>query len=134
MLGPDQFGVVSAATVYVTLSMLVLDQGFSAALIQRRDLSARAPGAVASVNLLVAAALAALTWFLAPALGSFFHAPELTGLLRVLGFGLMLKALDVTPRAMLSRHLRMREVGLADVSGALIGATAGIAAAVAGAG
>lgn len=134
ILGPAGFGVVSAATVYVTLSMLLLDQGLSSALIQRKTVDDRAPGATATVNVVMAACLALLTWLIAPLMATFFHSPALTGLLRVLGVGLVVKALAITPRAVLSRDLQMRSVAVADVSGAFAGCAAGLTAAALGAG
>jgi O-antigen/teichoic acid export membrane protein len=134
ILGPDSYGVISAATVYVTLTTLVLDQGLAAALIQRPTLDRALPGAVATVNLASAALLAGLTWLLAPAVATFFNAAELTPLLRVLGLGLLLKGLAVTPRAVLQRELRFRPIGVADIGGGVLGAAAGITAAVLGAG
>lgn len=134
ILGPETYGVISAATVYVTLTALLLDQGLAAALIQRPTIDRSLPGAVATVNLASAALLAGLTWLLAPAVASFFSAPELAPLLRVLGLGLLLKGLAVTPRAVLQRELAFRPIGVADVGGGVLGATAGISAAVLGAG
>ena len=134
ILGPENYGVISAATVYVTLTTLVLDQGLAAALIQRPTLDRALPGAVATVNLASAALLAGLTWLLAPSVAAFFSAPELTPLLRVLGLGLLLKGLAVTPRAVLQRELAFRPIGVADIGGGVLGAVAGITAAVLGAG
>lgn len=134
ILGPQQYGVISAATVYVTLTTLILDQGLAAALVQRKQLSRALPGAVATANLLSAAILAAATWLAAPAVATFFHAPDLTLLLRVLGVGLLLKGAAITPRAMQQRHLRLARVGVADVVGGVSGAVAGITAALLGAG
>lgn len=134
LLGPDAFGVISAATVYVTLSTLVLDQGLAAALVQRASLDARAPGAVASLNLAMGVVLAAATWGLSGPISAFFHEPALGDLLRVLGVGLMLKAVAITPRAMLMRGLRFRAIAVADVAGGAIGAIAAVIAASWGAG
>ena len=44
ILGPENYGVISAATVYITLTTLVLDQGLAAALIQRPTWTGRCPG------------------------------------------------------------------------------------------
>ena len=134
LLGPDQYGIISAATVYVTLTTLVLDQGLASALVQRPQLSQYAAGAVATANLVMGAMLAAGTWFLAPAVSDFFGVDALTPLLRVLGIGLMLKAVAINPRAMLMRHLHFRAIAVADVTGGLLGAVAGIIAAILGAG
>jgi O-antigen/teichoic acid export membrane protein len=133
ILGPSSYGVVSAATIYVTLTTLMLDQGLSSALIQRPTLERRAPGAVATLNLLLAVLLGALTWFLAPLIADFFRVDALADVLRILGVLLPLKALAVVPRAMLSRTLQFKHIAVADVVGAVVGATAGIASALLGA-
>jgi O-antigen/teichoic acid export membrane protein len=134
VLGPDDYGVISAATVYATLTTLLLDQGLAAAVVQRPVISRSLPGAVATVNLLTAALLATVTWFAAPAVAAFFSAPELTGLLQILGLGLLLKGIAVTPRALQQRQLGFKTIGVADIGGGVIGALAGITAVLLGAG
>lgn len=134
LLGPSSYGVVSAATVYVTFTTLLLDQGLAAALVQRPVLSRRAPGAVASANLLCAAVLGGTTWAVAPLLAHFFHSESLTEPVRALGLGLLVKAAAITPRAMSQRALDFRTIGLADIAGGVVGALAGISSAVLGAG
>ncbi|MHA7304965.1 lipopolysaccharide biosynthesis protein [Arthrobacter sp. TMN-49] len=133
ILGPSSYGVISAASIYVTFTSLLLDQGLSAALIQRPTLSRAMPGAAATLNVVMSVALAAATWFLAPALADFFHAPELSPVLLLLACGLPLKALAITPRSLLSRELRFVGVAWADIVGAACGAAAGILAAALGA-
>lgn len=133
ILGPSSYGIISAASIYVTFASLLLDQGLSAALIQRPTLTRHMPGAATTLNVGMSAGLAVATWFLAPALADFFHAPELATVLLLLGAGLPLKALAITPRAMLSRQLRFVGIAWADIVGAVCGAVAGILAAFLGA-
>src|SRR5688500_6762638 len=38
LMGPSNFGVIAQATIYIGLTMVFLDQGFSAALVQKRTL------------------------------------------------------------------------------------------------
>lgn len=134
LLGPSSYGVISAATIYVTLSTLILDQGLASALIQRRSLSRYAPGAVATANLVSGVVLGAATWFCAPLVASFFRTPGLDDLLRVLGLGLLIKAVAITPRAMQMRGLRFKALAVADIAGGALGAVAGITAGLLGAG
>jgi PST family polysaccharide transporter len=134
ILGPASYGVISVAMIYVTLTSLLLDQGLSAALIQRPTLTPKGPGAVASVNLLAAAVLGVVTWAGAPLIAGFFGTPAATELLRLLGIGLVLKGVAIVPRSMLSRTLSFKSVSIADVTGAAVGAITGISAAIAGAG
>lgn len=134
LLGPESYGIISAATIYVSLSTLLLDQGLSAALIQNRAVTRRTAGATATLNIVVALAMGAATVFLAPGVAAFFHADAVALLLLPLAVSIPLKALAITPRAMLSRHLLLHHVARADIAAAAMGAVAGIAAAVLGAG
>lgn len=134
LIGPAQFGIVSASTIYVSLTALTLDQGLASALIQRPRLEPGVAGAVATLNIAIGIALAVATWGLAPAMADFFNAPELVSVLRALGVGLILKAVAINPRAMLMRGLRFRIIAVSEVLGGVIGAAVGIAAAMQGAG
>ncbi|GAA2107724.1 lipopolysaccharide biosynthesis protein [Microlunatus panaciterrae] len=134
LLGPDSYGVISAASVYVTLTTLFLDQGLAPALVQRPTLDPRSPGAVATMNLLAGLVLAVITFVCAPLIAGFFHVADLTGLLRVLAFGLLIKALAITPRAMQLRRLGFKVIGVGDIAGGVVGAVVGITAALLGAG
>lgn len=133
ILGPSSYGVISVAMIYVTLTSLVLDQGLSAALIQRPTLTAKAPGAVVALNLVVTAGLSVASYFLAPVIANFFGVDELAGLIQILAIGLLLKALAIVPRAMLSRTLTFQPIAVADIAGAAFGAAAGVTAAFLGA-
>ncbi len=133
ILGPHTYGIVGEATIFATLSMLLLDQGLSSALVQRKDLNPDAPGAAQTLNLISGVVLGLGTWVAAPAMADFFHTSQLVPVLRLLGCGLLLKAAAVTPRAMLSRRLRFASMAKADLGGAALGSMAGITAATMGA-
>ncbi|KQO11420.1 hypothetical protein ASF06_01840 [Agreia sp. Leaf244] len=133
IIGPSSYGIISAAMIYVTLTSLVLDQGLSAALIQRKELSAKAPGAVATVNILLAMVIAGVTWVAAPLLATFFSTPDLVPVFQVLAALLPLKAFAIVPRAMLSRTQLFKGIALGDVAGGIAGAATGVAAALLGA-
>ena len=134
LLGPQTYGLISVATLFTVVSTLILDQGLASALIQRPVLGRTLPGAVATLNLVVGAVLAGLTWILAPSIAGFFGAPDLPPLLRALALGLTIKAAAIVPRAMLTRELDFRTVGRAEILGAVVGTAAGVTAGFAGAG
>ncbi len=134
MVGPEGFGIVAQAVVYIGIVGLLLDQGFSSALIQRPRLSEGLAGAVVTVNLAVGALLAAVTVAVAPAWAAFMHTPELTAVLTVLSCSMVVRALAITPRALLMRHMEFRRIGIADIAGAATGGVLGVVAAVLGAG
>ncbi len=125
-VGPEAFGVVAQALVYIGITSLLLDQGFSSALIQRPNLAEDAPGAVVTVNLVVGGALALLTLAVAPLWASFMSTPQLTLVLAVLAVSLFIRAASITPRAMLLRHMEYRKIGTADVVAAVSGGAFGV--------
>lgn len=134
ILGPEAYGIVAQANVYITLTGLILDQGISAALISRSATSTRQLGAAMSLNILLSAALAAATFLLANPLALFFNTPELAAVLVVLGLGLLFKGATVVPRVILTRRMQFRSIAISEPAGAFIGGLAGLISALLGAG
>lgn len=133
MVGPEAFGIVAQAAVYIGVVALLLDQGFSSALIQRPRVEDDMPGAVVTVNLAIGAVLTAVSVAVAPAWAAFMDSPQLTLVLAVLASSLFIRALSITPRAMLLRSMEFRKIGIADISGAAVGGALGVVAAAVGA-
>jgi O-antigen/teichoic acid export membrane protein len=132
LVGPEAFGIVAQAAVYIAIVGLLLDQGFSSALIQRRRVEQDMPGAVVSVNLAVGAALMVLTVAVASAWAEFMNTPELMLVLTLLAPSLLIRAASVTPRAVLIRQMRFRTIAIADVTAAVGGGALGVAVALLG--
>ena len=132
LVGPEAFGIVAQAAVYIAIVGLLLDQGFSSALIQRPRVERDMPGAVVSVNLAVGAALMLMTVAVASAWAEFMDTPELTLVLTFLAPTLLIRAASVTPRAVLLRQMRFRTIAIADVTAAVGGGALGVAVALLG--
>lgn len=132
LLGPLPFGIVAQATVYISVMTVLLDQGLASALIQKDVLGPKLARAVTSINLLLGLLLGLTTFVIAPLWSDLFKTPELTSVLGVLGAALLLKAGTITPRAMLARGMRFREIARADVCSAVAGGAIGIVAAMMG--
>ena len=132
LLGPTSYGVVAQASVYITLTTLLLDQGLSASLISQHAVSRRAAGTAVTVNLLLALVFAAVTVPLAEPLAVFLHTPELVLVLPVLGAGLLLKAAQIVPRMLLMRTLDFRAIAVSDVGSAVAGGILGVVAGLIG--
>jgi PST family polysaccharide transporter len=126
LIGPEAFGIAAQAIVYIGVVGLLLDQGFSSALIQRRQLEDDLPGAVVSVNLAIGAVLSLATLALAPLWADFMSTPQLMLVLAVLAPDLIIRAVVITPRALLLREMAFRRIGIADVGSALVGGALGV--------
>lgn len=133
MVGPENFGIVAQAAIFIAFTALLLDQGLGAALIQKPRLASEDIGSVLWMNVVSAVVLGAATIALAPLISAFFSTPELTDVLRALSISVVVLALTVVPQAILARRLRFRALACAEVGGAVVGGTAGIVAVLLGA-
>lgn len=134
LLGPEAYGITSIAVIFITISSLIMDQGLSAALIQTKVLVPKEPGAVVTANIAVAVVLGLILAVFSSPIAEFFSVPQLSSVLVVVGAGLLLKAMSIVPRALLSRELRFAPIASADVGSAIVAGAAGVIAALNGAG
>jgi len=133
-IGPDSFGIAAQAMIYLTLILLLVDQGFGAALVQRKQVDRLDVGSVTVLNLGLAAALVLATFALSPAVSDFFGTPELRAVLQVLCVSVVVKAMAVAPMALARRKLRYRAIAMVQIVSVCVGGTFGIVGAVSGAG
>jgi PST family polysaccharide transporter len=132
LVGPEAFGIVAQAAVYIGIVGLLLDQGFSSALIQRRTVESDMPGAIVTVNLAVGASLTLITVAIAPLWSDFMSTPALSLVLAVMAPTLLIRAASITPRAMLLRSMQFRKIGIADITSAVAGGAFGVLVALLG--
>lgn len=132
MLGPENYGIIGQATVYIAFTALLLDQGFGAALIQRKRLEEHEVGSVVWLNIVSGIALALITIAVAPLVAAFFRSPELTAVLRILALGVLLKGAAVVPTALLTRRLEFRSLAIVEITAVVVSGAAGVFVALAG--
>jgi O-antigen/teichoic acid export membrane protein len=133
LLGPENFGIVAQATVYVTVATIFLALGLPVTVIQRPHLDRAGVGTALSFTIASALVVGVATVLGAPLIADFFQTEELTGVLRLLSISLVLKALAIVPTAMLARKMRFRALGLAEILSTAISGGIAIAAALNGA-
>lgn len=134
LLGPENFGIVGQASVYIAITYIFLHLGTAANIIQRPHLDRADVGSAWWINVALGSALAGLTLALAPVLAGFFRTEELTAVLRVLSICFLLKAMAVVPTALLYRHMRFRSIGTAEIASTFLGGACAVVAAANGAG
>jgi lipopolysaccharide exporter len=134
VLGPENFGIVGQATVYITITYIFLHLGTAATIIQRPRLEEAEVGSAWWINVALGSLLAGLTVVVAPLLASFFRTEQLTAVLRVLSICFVLKAMSVVPMALLHRNMRFRSLGIVEVGSTFLGGALAVVAAVEGLG
>jgi PST family polysaccharide transporter len=132
LLAPEDFGLVAMVVVFVSFAENVLDLGFGAALVQRRDLIDEHRNTVFWSVGLASCFAAMLFVFGAPLVGRFYGSGEIVPIMRVLGLSLILGFPDAVYRSFFQRDMDFRTLGLRRIGSTVIGGGAGIAAALGG--
>lgn len=134
LLDPAEIGVVALAATFVALFQVLAEQGFSDALVQRKELDRDHPESAFWVSLGSAVALAGALALCAGPISAALGTPELAPVLRVLCLTLVLSALSLTPAALLQRDFGFKQLTQRRVLANVLGGVVGVGVAVAGGG
>jgi PST family polysaccharide transporter len=134
LLTPHDFGLVATVLVFVNFAVVVAEQGFGAALIQREKIEERHLSTIWWLSLGVGAAMTGVFLAAAPLVGRAYGEPALVPLTRLIAFVFALNSLGMVQTTLLTRELAFKTLAKAEVAGAWVGALAGVACALAGLG
>jgi O-antigen/teichoic acid export membrane protein len=127
LLNPEDFGVMSLATVVTGFVAMFRDMGTGAALIQRQVADAALVRSLFSLNALLSALAGLLIAAVAPLIATFFEAPILLPVLQVLAVPLAVAGLCVVPQAVMEREGRFDKLARIELGGVAAGVVTGIA-------
>lgn len=126
ILDPAEFGLVGMAMVFITISQVFIDVGFSSALIQSKDNTNLTYSSVFYVNFVAGMVLTAIFYFSAPFIGDFYDNPEITSLIRWLSLIFVFNSLNLVQTAIFTRELNFKVLTLRNVVSTVIGGTLGV--------
>jgi O-antigen/teichoic acid export membrane protein len=133
-LGPSEFGLFSIVLALVELLDVLVSMLFHDALVQRPAVTERHFDTAFTGSLLLAFALLAGCWLLAPAFADLVHDPRAAGVLSWTALRFPFTALGATIVARQRRELSFRVLALRSLVGRLSGAVLGIGLVALGAG
>ena len=124
ILTPSDYGVVSAATVYLGLVGLLTEFGLATAIISQRDLSKNAIAQLGGFSACLGVAAWIFTVVAAPLVASLVGVPEVKRVLPVLGFATAISSLNALPFALLQKQLKFKVLSSFEILKAVVSATA----------
>ena len=132
LLPPEAFGLLALATVITAFIEILLDQGFSAAIVQRTDLEPEHLDTAFWISVLIGLLLTLGAIAASELAAAFFNEPELAPVIRWLSLSFIFVALSSTQTAILQRDLKFKSLAARSTAAALVGGVVGVGMAFAG--
>lgn len=112
LLTPDDFGCVAMLMIFISLANTIIDGGFGAALIQKKEPTQLDYSTIFYLNICLSVILYFVLYFSAPYIASFYRIPLLSKVLRVQGLVLFLNALSIIQQNILRKNLRFKTLSI----------------------
>jgi len=132
VLGPRDFGTLAIALVYISFLQMFLDQGFIAALIQKKNLEQEHLDAVFWMDVVLSLILVGVSILLSGWWAARNHAPEVAKVILALSFCVPIGGLSAVQGAMLNRNLDFRALSIRGNTAVVVSGVVGIGMALAG--
>jgi O-antigen/teichoic acid export membrane protein/glycosyltransferase involved in cell wall biosynthesis/SAM-dependent methyltransferase len=126
MLGPRDFGLVSVGIIYIAFLQMFLDQGYMAALVQKKDLEQKHLDAVFWMNITLSVVLIAISILLSGWWAGKNHAPEAAPLISVLSLCIPIEALARVQAAVLYRNMEFKLLSIRSNAAVVVGGAVGV--------
>lgn len=121
MLTPSMFGVVGMITIFSNFAVLFIDLGFSAALIQKKEVTAAHFSSVFWLNLGIGFLMYAAFYLSAPLISRFYNQPYLIVLIRVICLSFIITSLSSVQANILIKELQFKKKVIINWIAMLIG-------------
>ncbi|MFK7813563.1 MAG: lipopolysaccharide biosynthesis protein [Maribacter sp.] len=108
ILTPSEYGTVGLLYVFIAISMVFIDSGFTKALIQKKNRSENDISTVFLFNIGISLIAYGILFFVAPFVSDFYDIEKLTLLLRVLAISMIINALFSVPMTLYTIKLNFR--------------------------
>ncbi len=134
LLGPRDFGIVAIALVYVAFIRMLMEQGFTTAIIQRENLEEAHLDSAFWLNFGWCFVLAAGSAASAPLIAKAYGTPRLGPVIAVLSILIIFEGLQVVQQAVMERQLDFKRLAVRTNVSVFVGGAVGIPLALKGAG
>lgn len=126
LLSPAEFGILGMITVFIAVSNSIIDSGFSQALIRKIDVKGIDYNTVFFFNLAIGFVLFLALFFSSPYIGEFFKEPRLVNVTRVMASILIINALSIIHRTILTKNINFKLQTKISLAASLLSGIVGI--------
>jgi len=108
LLSPEEFGLIGMLTIFIALSQLLTDSGFSHALIRKQNCTQNDYSTVFYFNIVLGIVIYFFLFIAAETISIFFREPILKPLIRVLGLAIIINSLTIIQNVLLTKQINFK--------------------------
>ena len=132
LLLPEEYGVISIVTVFITICNVFVNSGLGTALIQKKDADPLDFSTVFYTSFAISLLLYGAMFFAAPWIAVFYKMPLLTPVIRVMSLRFVIASANTIQRSYVSKHMQFRKLFLATLGGTVFSGVVGVVLAIKG--
>ncbi|WP_263831549.1 MOP flippase family protein [Salinibacter sp.] len=126
LLSPEAFGIIALGKAFVAFAKVLIEKGFTDAIVQRENLDDLHVQSAFWANLGVGIILMLITWVMSPWIAQFFDEPDLEPVLHWLSLIFGVRALNGIQEALFRRDVEFKVLSIAGFLGVCVGGGFGI--------
>lgn len=120
LLTPEDFGLIATLYIFFEISNFLIAGGLGIALIREIEISTADMTTAFYFNLLMSVIAYTVIWVSSPAISDFYGDQELIQLARIMGLNLIFGAFGLVQRAVYSRELKFKQLGIIGTISSLV--------------
>lgn len=125
-VAPSAFGLVSMMSIFLAFSTMLIDSGFSQAIIHEQNVTKEDESSIFWFNILLGLVVYGAFFVSAPLIADFYREPQLTVLIRVAFTALIFQSLVVVQQGLLFKEIDFKAVSKITFWAVLLSGVAGI--------
>ena len=121
LLAPDEFGLYAVALVFANLAELLRNFGVTNYIVKEKELTIEKLESSLTILILTVLFTSLLQFSIAEVIGKYYESEQLTLILKILSFNLVIKCFGAITYAQLVRDMRIKELNTLDIPCQIIG-------------
>ena len=126
LLLPEDYGVISLVTIFITIANVFVSDGFGSALIQKKDADEIDFSSVFYSSLVISSILYVVIFFLSDFIAKFYSEPIIGPVLKVLALKIPISAINSVQQSYVSRNMLFRKFFVSTLFGTIISGIVGV--------
>lgn len=119
-LDKSDFGIVAIAHLFIGFTSMFLDMGISVGIIHRQNITKNEYSSLFWLNILFGFILTSCLYFLAPLLTSSYHSQDLTTVVQLICFTILLNAIGIQQRTYCQKKTFFGRLAVVEIIGSVI--------------